>query len=452
MSAHRGYLCAVFALFLALQFVPGVGVRDAQASCSPRGGGGYTCSFRDEAYSTALAASRAGAQSTCASKGGVGASSFVYFSGNTFVRSNTYCVQNPATLAAQAGPYYWNSSCPAGAVWDNASQSCFSAAACLAHNAEPGFMGVGDVTRPFEQACIGGCQYQVQSPYSMVAAGSAKVVNGTFEFTGNACPATVPKLSDPTVSEPPPPLTDAQAQNPPSSECMAVEGQTMCVKRDGRHCYPASNGRNICWRPGEVGEKVDGPILQKRVGGAGVSVGTPGTTPPYGAMYEPAENGVEIMAQYGWFRNEGGSSTPTQQGEITTTTKNFKTSTNVNAGGAAPDEGENADGTPGPSAGNKGPGGTPGGTGNVLDVSGMPLTPAAGPADSSGVWGGTGEGSGLDLAGFLGTRTCPPPPTFTIAGMTRTIDTSGLCDGGAIIAALVLLMALAHAAWIIGES
>ncbi|GAA5008857.1 hypothetical protein FNZ56_02915 [Pseudoluteimonas lycopersici] len=56
----------------------------------------------------------------------------------------------------------------------------------------------------------------------------------------------------------------------------------------------------------------------------------------------------------------------------------------------------------------------------------------------------------LDQSGFGLARSCPAPPTFTIAGQTRTIDTSGMCDLGEVIGALVILAALAQAAWIFG--
>src|SRR5690606_38302329 len=154
-------------------------------------------------------------------------------------------------------------------------------------------------------------------------------------------------------------------ENPPPVSCTPAEdGQTLCVKATGEQCYSAGEGRQICWRPGETGEKVDGPILQKRVGG--VVVGQPGRTPPYGAMYEPAAAGVEVMAKYGGSR-EGGSprapSVPKPETEITTPTQNFSTTTNVNAGGGEPEQGENADGSPGSTPGNQGPGGSSGGGG-----------------------------------------------------------------------------------------
>lgn len=188
-------------------------------------------------------------------------------------------------------------------------------------------------------------------------------------------------------------------------------------------------------------------MLQVRV--AGGEPGPATTQAPYGAMYEPAAAGVKIMAEYGWFRDEGPSSDAT----VTTTTQNHTTTNGVNAGGSSPDQGENSDGTPGPSTGGQGGEGSGegSGAGPQFDVDGADTGLGEGPADSTGLWSG-GEGASLDMGGFLASRSCPPPPTFTLAGVSRTIDTSALCDLGAVIAALVILMSLAHAAWILGES
>jgi hypothetical protein len=53
----------------------------------------------------------------------------------------------------------------------------------------------------------------------------------------------------------------------------------------------------------------------------------------------------------------------------------------------------------------------------------------------------------LDDVGYGLSRVCPEPPTFTLGGTTKTIDTEGLCNLGSIIAAIVLLLGWAHGIW-----
>jgi len=67
-------------------------------------------------------------------------------------------------------------------------------------------------------------------------------------------------------------------------------------------------------------------------------------------------------------------------------------------------------------------------------------------------WADEGDGFTADESGFGLSRSCPAPPTITIAGQTRTLDTSGLCDLAGIIGALVLVMAFAHALYVVGQS
>lgn len=57
-----------------------------------------------------------------------------------------------------------------------------------------------------------------------------------------------------------------------------------------------------------------------------------------------------------------------------------------------------------------------------------------------------------DDMGFGLSRSCPAPPTIIIGGQSRTLDVSGLCNLAGVIAALVLLMAAAHAMWAFTQS
>lgn len=169
----------------------------------------------------------------------------------------------------------WTQECENG--WDDSTKLCKpTASECLAHNSEPGFMGVGETTRNFRSACVGGCDFRVQPGASIVSVGGVEAVSGVFEFTGDVC-----EVEQPVVEE-------EQAKNPAPQECVPVgndatgRAYTVCMKPDGRHCYSGAPERQICWRPGETGEKADGPVLQKReVGGTPTppsSSSPPGTT------------------------------------------------------------------------------------------------------------------------------------------------------------------------------
>lgn len=468
---NRLHLGAIFALFLALQFVPGVGVRDAQAGCS-----GNQCDTKQEAYP--WGAQQADAYVCSGSIVGPPKTYSQAVNPTRYWELNTrvYCTNKTTGVVAQAIVYTTqfptaNGGCPVGTTWDEPTKTCYSSAACLA---KPPLSQAGTFNLSVSSdRCDAGCKfsYRGQSEQMTIADGTPIKIGfgGTFKPTGAACASGDP-------------VADASDKAPPDQSCApAPDGQTFCVKKDGRQCYSATTGRQICWRPGETGEKTDGEVLQVRV--AGGTAGPATMQAPYGAMFEPAASGVKIMAEYGWFRDEGPASDVT----VTTTTQNHTASNGVNAGGSSPDAGENSDGTSGTSTGGAGDSGTGTGAGGsasggeacatppvcsgdpvgcaVLaqqfaarceaatgrDVTGADLTLGDGPADSTGLWS-AGEGGDLDMTGFLTGRTCPLAPTFTIYGMTRTIDTEGMCDLGEIIAALVLLMTAAHCAWIFGEA
>ena len=437
-------------VFLALQFAPGAGIGEVQAATRP------------EAYASAMNQAQAYMTGrTCSSMGYSGTADFVYAPDEAGKRVlvRVKCVFNGNPYNAYSSGYWaWTTACPAGSTWDNASLTCFSSAACLAHNAEPGFINVGQVSKPFSKACVGGCDYRAQSPYSVVTAGGNSIVNGEFMFTGDACEA-------PAVA---PVVDEAVIQDPPSQECVAAAaGQSVCVKKDGSHCYSGPIGRpmQFCWRPGETGVKGSADVMQARDGG---TVPSALTSTPDGKPVTSQDSPMQ-------------SSTTTASGQVVVTTvQNFKVDDGTDATQA--DSGEPLDGSgtsPSDDPGEKGAAsggatcdsppvcsGDPVGCATLAqeyaarcesaafrDGTGADTSDGSSllPANSSSLWD-NGTSPSLDTSGFLASRTCPSPPTFTLAGVERTIDTSALCDLAGIIAALVLLMAFAQSAWILGES
>lgn len=219
--------------------------------------------------------------------------------------------------------YYWAAGvdCPVGEVWDPTTKTCAPEGPtdeeCQAINAQPGFIGVGDVSRDFESRCMeNGCTYQrVPGPEnSNVCAGSVCTYVGTYEWTG-ACPS------------PPPPEAPAAETllDPPPQTCVTGTNPLVCVKRTGEHCFSASTGKQICWRPGETGTKTDANVAQKRV---------PGTNPPTAPTPPEGETFTQGPSQT--------TATTTGGTTITTTTTNFITTGGTDAGDS--NDGEADDG------------------------------------------------------------------------------------------------------------
>jgi hypothetical protein len=134
----------------------------------------------------------------------------------------------------------------------------------------------------------------------------------------------------------------------------------MCLKNDGQHCASASTGKQICWRPGETGEKASGDTLQVR--NAGGSPTPPQTPPPPGASF-----------------TQGGSATgSTTSGGVSFTTSitNYGTGGVSASTGGTPDTGEPDDGSGSPPSSDSEDDGSVSGGANCDDppvVSGDPV-------------------------------------------------------------------------------
>lgn len=224
----------------------------------------------------------------------------------------------------------WANECPPGTAWNESSKTCScppgttprpdgACKACELMNDEPGFSDP-DFPRPFRERCLGGCAFRakpMQSTCIAVAGGAAGAVSctGSWEFTGASCSvggSDPPMLESPIPGEPGGP-------DKPTRECInpGGGGMNVCIKPAGQHCYRASTGREICWKPGETGDKGDGSILQTR--GPGSSAKPPAN---------PATSSGDAYASTG----ESVTVTTTHNNTtITTTTTNFGTQDGTDA-------------------------------------------------------------------------------------------------------------------------
>lgn len=346
--------------------------------------------------------------------------------------------------------FVYDSGCPAGTEWNDSTGTCFNPEECLSKPPLGGTFHSGSTIA--SSMCSGGCSFAPAPGENDVAisldGGSTWVtVGGGWVPTGEAC----------AVGEPP-----AQLMND-GQECLDVDGQSVCVKPDGRHCYEASTGRQICWQPGETGEKTDGETLQKT--NAGDQPIPPNMQLPNGDTLEQSDPPINTTTQTG-------------DRTINTTTTNYNTQHGTNADGddGSNDSGEPSDGSGGGGEGDGEDGSASGGetcaappvcTGNALtcyainqewfnacDSSGEgmsaldALTTQAlnesygedGP-DWTGELGSDGEGdldtfrrveqitgAELDDSGFLGGGQCPSFPVPDVAGTALNIDFSIICE------------------------
>lgn len=380
---------------------------------------------------------------------------------------------------------YYFQDCPAGTSWDGASGTCVSqcpngwadplnpgqcldADKCLARNAEIG--ANAGLARPSltTSRCVAGCNFAMDttSPdYSVtkssISGGAqATVYRGVMEYTGDPCTGGAPSED---IEEPKKDL---------KQECTPVGGQTVCRKPNGQECYTAgSTGNQICWNPGETGDKTDGPILQKRQPGQ--------PTPPNSVDLPNGDTATKTGDSINTSTtviNNGGNSTV-----ISTTTTNYQTGSGANAGGT--NQGEPGDGT-----GDK--------TQDGNDETGSPSydcthAPVCSSTDSIGcamlrqTWANhcdfaedyvgddptslDGEGAietdgdlfrdepgpdeifgSLPSGGWAGRGACPIDFSFSVFGRTYNVSASQLCDLLDALASLVLVAAAVMAGKIIG--
>lgn len=310
----------------------------------------YWCSTRGQAYAAAQAhASALFARGTCPPTQTA--------ANQVQVTGLTYSFQTCEPGQSDGGVYRrWLNDCPADQPWNPGTQQCQAEECpggailmtngmcspkpeeCSARNSEPGFIGVGETTRNFASHCVGGCQFSVSGPHTQTTHGSRTMVTGEFEFTGAVCGAS--------PSNPPQPDTDVKPDK--AQECSpAGASQDFCVKANGDHCATSAAGRQICWKPGETGEKVDGKTLQKKQ--PGETPTPPRTPPPEGDEWTPPSTPIKVTT-------EAKDATGNVTNITTTVITNQTTKSGVDAGkgnqgekgdGSGDDKGDSPDGEKG---------------------------------------------------------------------------------------------------------
>lgn len=248
----------------------------------------------------------------------------------------TACI---GSTSDERNSYYWAGGCPEGSEWRADLGKCFSESECYARNQMEGFANVGATVRPFSSRCIAGCRFSSSDSQCSVVAGSAQqMCTGNYEW-GGACEADPPAPGDPFIPDTYETPEGAASESGKEEGCIpGSSGQNICLKRNGKACYTASTGREICWDYTEVGEKSDNNILQKRNPGP---TEIPPSNPnlPTGDTLEKSGDSVTVETT----KKQGNTSTTT-----VTTTTNYQTTHGTN-----------------PGQGNQGqPEGTPGGSGS----------------------------------------------------------------------------------------
>lgn len=340
-----------------------------------------------------------------------------------------------------SGYTFQNYNCPQGQEWSSATNTCFAMPTqeqCLARNVDAQKPTVILFTG---SDCIQNCKYAMLTPGTVTSVNPWTVSSGTTGYTGESCstaPITPP--IDPT--------------KPPEQKCIPHGSLTMCVQPDGRHCYNATTGRQICWNPGETGEKTDGPIKQTVA---------PGTNTPVPSPPKPGDTQTPV--------GNPSTTTITKDGRtITTTVINNTTGSGSDAGPSntgtpstgtgttpAPDPGD--DEAPGTASGGATCGAPPACSGDAIlcaineqtwrarcatdDDTTAPLVGDGGTDEpASGVIeDGTEVGAeGLDNSGFGWVRACPASTDFQVFGQSYNFDSQGvLCNWLQIGGALMLL-------------
>lgn len=351
---------------------------------------------------------------------------------------------------------YVHTGCGAGKSWNTVLQKCD-----VSCSEKPPLGPTIGLLK--SEVCVGGCMYSgvPTSSFSLESGSSGAIDFGSFGgFTPTGANCGVPDEAK----------TD--------SACAPINGQTVCVRPDGQHCHKsATTKRFFCWKPGETGEKSEGPDVSKT--NAGPDAIPPNINLPNGDTLTPAGNPVTVT-------NTGSGNT------TTTTTNNYTTEHGTNA---APGKGQGVgdDSGPGDGAGDgdgegEGDKGTVSGpgdcsappvcAGNALAcwairanwqqgcdgvASGIEGMAELGDAINRATeaeavqWGallgndGEGDldsirevrelkGSELDASGFLGAGTCPNFPMPSVMGQTLNIDFTQICGFLSNIGSIVLAL------------
>lgn len=232
-----------------------------------------------------------------------------------------------------AGFYSGGKVCPTGEEVDPAggcrcvggfmresSGQCLTSAKCQARNDSLG--NAIAATQGSTNGCFGGCAMSMGTDYEtrLISQGALErtIFRGQMRYTGASC------------------STPTKAPDDATPECTPMTGTlTICVKPDGQFCGKGSNGRLACWRPGETGEKTDGP--DKHIRQPGPTHTPPNLQQPNGDTLIP--NGSPVVD-----RSTGKPGT-TYNGPVTNNTTNYASYSTQSGANAGPtNQGENGNG------------------------------------------------------------------------------------------------------------
>jgi hypothetical protein len=142
----------------------------------------------------------------------------------------------------------WVNECPAGSQWNEDTKTCHDPQQCLAKN--DSLSNSIATVQGSTNGCFDGCAMSMGTDYitRTLSGGGQQVTvfQGQMRYTGAPCATTTAPPEDRTP------------------KCAPVNGMTFCHREDGQLCGQASTGKYVCWRPGETGEKGDGPTKQIR--------------------------------------------------------------------------------------------------------------------------------------------------------------------------------------------
>lgn len=243
---------------------------------------------------------------------------------------------NRSTECAYYETYSYTTGCTAGTSWQEDTHSCRNpdaeCAAIKAQENDPESSGYNPETEISTRAggtsCIGGCTWTcIGSCQSTTVNGILAGVRGHFGFTGKSC-AVAPES----------PVPATKPTKPTEPVCKAASAnQTYCERQDGKKCYTASTGRQICWNSGETGSKTDGTTAQARCAG---TANCPAPTAPPGDTLTANGPPVQTVSTNTQVTNTNGTTSSTTTGTTTTTVNNYTTTYGTNAGTS--DQGEPA--------------------------------------------------------------------------------------------------------------
>ncbi|QIK81673.1 hypothetical protein G7069_08745 [Lysobacter sp. HDW10] len=162
---------------------------------------------------------------------------------------------------------------------------CMTPEKCSKRNSDPNDPGyVGDPgkrqkVKTSTTDCVGSCEMgfsggsekgktRLWSPNGLY--NDVTTFSGSWEYTGNVC----------GVAPSAPTETPEKQKEKPKEVCRQLGNQTACMMPDGRVCPSGHEGRELCWTPGETGQKTDGSILQTKK--PGTTEGAPTIALPNG--------------------------------------------------------------------------------------------------------------------------------------------------------------------------